>query len=80
MYSGAGALIAGNGLKAGVRFMTFDSVKALFKDSEVSPRSNRLFILTGSQGKLSSSRTVLAGLAAGVVEACVAVTPSETIK
>lgn len=36
MYSGAGALIAGNGLKAGVRFMTYDSVKEMFRDENVS--------------------------------------------
>jgi solute carrier family 25 citrate transporter 1 len=33
-----------------------------------------------TQGKMTPGRTVLAGLAAGVVEAIVAVTPSETIK
>ncbi|KAL7420952.1 hypothetical protein Q5752_004906 [Cryptotrichosporon argae] len=65
LYSGSGALIVGNGLKAGVRFMTYDSIKEL---------------LRGHDGKLTPARTVVAGLAAGVVEAVVAVTPSETIK
>lgn len=65
MYSGAGALITGNALKAGVRFMTYDSLKEVFRDEN---------------GKLTPGRTLLAGLAAGVVEAAVAVTPSETIK
>lgn len=32
LYSGANALIAGNALKAGVRFMTYDSIKALLVD------------------------------------------------
>lgn len=32
------------------------------------------------QGKLTPGRTMVAGLCAGVVEAAVAVTPSETIK
>ncbi|KAK1924536.1 mitochondrial carrier domain-containing protein [Papiliotrema laurentii] len=65
LYSGAGALIVGNGLKAGVRFMTYDSIKEVLRDD---------------QGKLSPGRTLVAGLCAGVVEAAVAVTPSETIK
>lgn len=65
LYSGSGALIAGNGLKAGVRFLTYDTVKDVFR---------------GSDGKLSTTGSMLSGLAAGVVEAMVAVTPSETIK
>jgi solute carrier family 25 citrate transporter 1 len=65
LYSGCGALVVGNGLKAGVRFMTYDSIKELLRDQD---------------GKLSPGRTMLAGLGAGVVEATVAVTPSETIK
>ena len=36
LYSGSGALIAGNGLKAGVRFMTYDSVKDVFRGADVS--------------------------------------------
>jgi hypothetical protein len=36
LYSGAGALIVGNSLKAGVRFVTYDSVKTVFADHEVS--------------------------------------------
>ncbi|RSH90431.1 hypothetical protein EHS25_001036 [Saitozyma podzolica] len=65
VYAGSGALIAGNGLKAGVRFMTYDSIKEVLRNPE---------------GKLTPARTMLAGLCAGVVEAVVAVTPSETIK
>ncbi|KAG7561899.1 hypothetical protein FFLO_02628 [Filobasidium floriforme] len=65
LYSGAGALIAGNALKAGVRFMTYDSIKALLVDE---------------RGKLSPVNGMLAGLGAGVCEAVIAVTPSETIK
>lgn len=38
LYSGAGALIVGNSLKAGVRFLTYDSVKTVFADSNVSLR------------------------------------------
>lgn len=32
------------------------------------------------KGRLTAGRTVLAGLGAGVIEATIAVTPSETIK
>jgi solute carrier family 25 citrate transporter 1 len=42
LYSGSGALIAGNGLKAGVRFMTYDSVKDLFRGSDVSVQKTSL--------------------------------------
>ena len=35
LYSGAGALIIGNGLKAGVRFMTYDSIKEVLRDQDV---------------------------------------------
>ena len=45
--------------------MTDDSIEELLRDQD---------------GKLSPGRTMLAGLGAGVVEATVAVTPSETIK
>lgn len=77
LYSGCGALVVGNGLKAGVRFMTYDSIKELLRDPEVSNRTRQSSLW---QGKLSPGRTMLAGLGAGVVEATVAVTPSETIK
>ncbi|KAM0755058.1 citrate transporter [Meredithblackwellia eburnea MCA 4105] len=65
LYSGCGALVAGNALKAGVRFLSYDTIKARLVDSE---------------GKLSPGRSLLAGLGAGVTEAIFAVTPSETIK
>jgi len=64
-YSGSGALITGNAIKAGVRFLTYDTIKEKLRDKD---------------GKLSRVRTMLAGLAAGTVEATIAVTPSETIK
>ncbi|KAK4058200.1 hypothetical protein OIO90_000939 [Microbotryomycetes sp. JL221] len=65
IYSGCGALVAGNAAKAGVRFLTYDQIKALLVDD---------------RGKLTPARSMLAGLGAGVCEAIVAVTPSETIK
>jgi solute carrier family 25 citrate transporter 1 len=81
LYSGCGALVVGNGLKAGVRFMTYDSIKELLRDPEVSlGRSPGGVSIADGQGKLSPGRTMLAGLGAGIVEATVAVTPSETIK
>ncbi|GAA5978616.1 hypothetical protein JCM11641_002790 [Rhodosporidiobolus odoratus] len=64
-YSGVGALVAGNSLKAGVRFLSYDRFKGMLVDSE---------------GKLSGPRSLLAGLGAGMAEAVFAVTPSETIK
>ncbi|SCZ94635.1 BZ3500_MvSof-1268-A1-R1_Chr12-3g04012 [Microbotryum saponariae] len=64
-YSGVGALVAGNSLKAGVRFFSYDKFKKMLVDRE---------------GKLSGSRSLLAGLGAGMCEAVFAVTPSETIK
>ncbi|GAA6062948.1 hypothetical protein JCM10212_005338 [Sporobolomyces blumeae] len=64
-YSGVGALVAGNSLKAGVRFLSYDKFKSLLVDRD---------------GKLSGPRSLLAGLGAGMCEAVFAVTPSETIK
>ncbi|ORY72889.1 mitochondrial carrier domain-containing protein [Leucosporidium creatinivorum] len=64
-YSGVGALVAGNSLKAGVRFFSYDKFKKMLVDRD---------------GKLSGPRSLLAGLGAGMCEAVFAVTPSETIK
>jgi len=65
LYSGCSALIVGNSVKAGVRFVSYDHFKQKLSDSE---------------GKLSAPRSLLAGLGAGMMEAIFAVTPSETIK
>jgi len=65
LYSGATALIIGNGVKSAVRFTTYDHIKHLLEDEN---------------GKLTPGRNVLAGLGAGTCEAIIAVTPSETIK
>lgn len=64
-YSGVGALVAGNAVKAGVRFLAYDEFKKMLVDKD---------------GKLSGGRSLLAGLGAGMAEAVLAVTPSETIK
>jgi len=65
LYSGCTALIVGNSVKAGVRFVSYDHFKQKLADSE---------------GKVSAPRSLLAGLGAGMMEAIFAVTPSETIK
>lgn len=35
LYSGSGALVVGNGLKAGVRFMSYDTIKEALRDENV---------------------------------------------
>ncbi|KAI0033494.1 mitochondrial tricarboxylate transporter [Vararia minispora EC-137] len=65
LYSGCSALVVGNSIKAGVRFVSYDYFKSGLADSE---------------GKVSPARSLLAGLGAGVMESIFAVTPSETIK
>lgn len=64
-YRGCSPFIAGNALKAGTRFFTYESIRDL---------------LRGSDGKMSTASNVLAGVGAGCVESIVAVTPSEAIK
>lgn len=65
IYTGCGSLVAGTALKAGVRFITYDSIKTMLSDDT---------------GRLSPARGMLAGMAAGAVESVVAVTPTERIK
>lgn len=65
LYAGCSALVVGNAVKAGVRFVSYDHFKSKLADS---------------QGKVSAPRSLLAGLGAGMMEAIFAVTPSETIK
>lgn len=65
LYVGCPAFVVGNTVKASVRFLGFDSIKALLADKD---------------GKLSGPRGVLAGLGAGLLESVVAVTPFEAIK
>ncbi|EMD32830.1 mitochondrial tricarboxylate transporter [Gelatoporia subvermispora B] len=65
LYSGCMALVVGNSVKAGVRFISYDQFKHMLADSE---------------GRVSAPRSLLAGLGAGMMEAVFAVTPSETIK
>ncbi|CAG89203.1 DEHA2F11352p [Debaryomyces hansenii CBS767] len=65
LYVGCPAFVVGNTVKASVRFLGFDSIKALLVDTD---------------GKLSGPRGVLAGLGAGLLESVIAVTPFEAIK
>ncbi|KAI7906327.1 mitochondrial carrier domain-containing protein [Cokeromyces recurvatus] len=65
IYTGVSALAIGNAAKAGVRFLTYDQIANVLRDKD---------------GKLSGIRSMLAGLGAGMTEAALVVTPSETIK
>ncbi|KZF24599.1 putative mitochondrial tricarboxylate transporter [Xylona heveae TC161] len=64
-YAGCTTLIIGNSLKAGIRFVAFDTYKSMLQDAD---------------GKISGPRTVIAGFGAGVTESLLAVTPFESIK
>ncbi|CAG8435768.1 6222_t:CDS:2 [Diversispora eburnea] len=65
LYKGLSALVIGTAAKAGVRFLTYDQLKSLLQDKD---------------GKVSGPKSMLAGLGAGMVEATLVVTPTETIK
>ncbi|CEG79059.1 Putative Genomic scaffold, msy_sf_12 [Rhizopus microsporus] len=65
IYTGVSALAIGNAAKAGVRFLTYDQIANALRDKD---------------GKLTGIRSMLAGLGAGMTEAALVVTPSETIK
>ena len=66
LYKGCSTLVAGTVLKDAIRFLSFDTIKAQFKDPET--------------GTLSPLRNLLAGISAGVVASTFAVTPTERIK
>ncbi|RFU26053.1 hypothetical protein B7463_g10284, partial [Scytalidium lignicola] len=65
LYTGCSVLVLGTICKASVRFLTFDYIKNALADDK---------------GRLSTSKGILAGMAAGCVESVVAVTPTERIK
>ncbi|KAM3581311.1 hypothetical protein VKS41_006136 [Umbelopsis sp. WA50703] len=65
IYTGMSALVIGNAAKAGVRFLAYDKIADALRDKD---------------GKLTGGRNLLAGLCAGMTEAVLVVTPSETIK
>lgn len=65
IYTGCSTLIVGTAFKAGVRFLSFDSIR------------NRL---ADERGVLSPARGILAGMLAGTAESIIAVTPTERVK
>eukprot|EP01006_Ploeotia_vitrea_P037856 TRINITY_DN66181_c4_g4_i1.p1 TRINITY_DN66181_c4_g4~~TRINITY_DN66181_c4_g4_i1.p1 ORF type:complete len:301 (+),score=159.15 TRINITY_DN66181_c4_g4_i1:290-1192(+) len=65
LYRGLSTLVIGSIPKAAVRFAAFNQFKQLLADEN---------------GKLSSLRTMAAGMGAGMSEAVIAVTPMETVK
>ncbi|KAI8307722.1 hypothetical protein K4K59_010662 [Colletotrichum sp. SAR11_240] len=62
---GVEAATTGTTFKAGVRFLSFDSIRNALMDEK---------------GKLTPARGILAGMIAGCVESVVAVTPTERVK
>ncbi|GJC98662.1 tricarboxylate transport mitochondrial [Colletotrichum higginsianum] len=65
IYTGCSTLIIGTTFKAGVRFLSFDSIRNALMDEN---------------GRLTPARGILAGMIAGCVESVVAVTPTERVK
>ncbi|KAL5118715.1 CtIP-related endonuclease [Pleosporales sp. CAS-2024a] len=65
IYTGCTTLIVGTAFKAGVRFLSFDTIRTQLADEG---------------GVLSPARGLLAGMLAGAVESLVAVTPTERVK
>jgi solute carrier family 25 citrate transporter 1 len=65
LYSGLTSLIVGTTFKSAVRFGSYERYAQM---------------LRGEDGKLTTARTMLAGLMTGTTEAVLAVTPTETIK
>ncbi|KAI9137971.1 mitochondrial inner membrane citrate transporter [Paraphysoderma sedebokerense] len=65
LYRGLTPMVIGTGAKAAVRFLSYEQFKRLF---------------TNEGGQLTKPRLLLAGLCAGMTEAVLVVTPSETIK
>lgn len=45
-YSGCSALVVGNSAKAGVRFLTYDAIKNLLRDADVSEAALRMELET----------------------------------
>jgi solute carrier family 25 citrate transporter 1 len=66
LYKGCSSLVIGSVGKDGVRFLSFDTIKNAFADTET--------------GAFTPIRNMLAGMSAGVVASLFAVTPTERIK
>ena len=65
LYVGCTSLVLGTAVKTSVRFVAFDGIKS---------------VLVDDKGRLTGSRAAATGMAAGVCESLVAVTPFETVK
>ncbi|KAL1925669.1 uncharacterized protein VTP21DRAFT_552 [Calcarisporiella thermophila] len=65
VYRGLSALVIGTAAKAGVRFLTFDAIANPLRDEK---------------GRLTGTRSLIAGIGAGITESVLVVTPTETIK
>ncbi|TKY89343.1 hypothetical protein EX895_001874 [Sporisorium graminicola] len=74
-FRGAGAMVTGNSAKAGVRFLTYDTIQNLLR-----PKEDAATASSGGKPKLGMGRSILAGFLAGSAEAMLAVTPSDAIK
>ena len=66
LYKGLSPAVLGTSAKAGIRFLSYDSIQNLLKDSQ--------------NGKLTTLDMMLSGLGAGIIEGITVVTPSEAIK
>ncbi|KAJ3197542.1 hypothetical protein HK101_002845 [Irineochytrium annulatum] len=66
LYTGVSALVVGTASKAAVRFLVFDEIKKLVADPKT--------------GKPTFPGMIFAAISAGVIEAVLVVTPTETIK
>ncbi|KAF9201602.1 hypothetical protein BGZ49_008163 [Haplosporangium sp. Z 27] len=87
VYRGLSAMVIGNTAKAGVRFFAFDQFKYILRDSEGKTTGYRsvlgsvtLEFNTSILINTTFSGAPSAGLGAGMTEAVLVVTPSETIK
>ncbi|KAJ2786030.1 hypothetical protein GGI15_001738 [Coemansia interrupta] len=65
LYRGLTPMLLGNALKAGVRFLTYDTIKQRLRDH---------------QGNLTMPRMLCAGMLAGTIEGLTVVAPTEAIK
>lgn len=66
LYTGWSALVVGSVAKDGIRFLTFDTIKSAFRDPDT--------------GVMTPTRSLLAGMSAGLVSSTFASTPTERIK
>ncbi|KAF6785945.1 hypothetical protein CSOJ01_15512 [Colletotrichum sojae] len=66
LYKGCSTMIVGSIGKDAVRFVAFDSIRALFEDKEAHT--------------LSPARSIASGMVAGIVSSTIIVTPSERVK